>query len=341
MTTNVAVIGAGPWGKNHVRVYSELGGVNLFVVSDVSSQALESIKTKYPETKTTTDYTSVLRDSSVDCVSVCVPAGLHYNVCKEALSAGKHILVEKPLTLNSKEALELVKLAEKEKLVLAVGHIFRFDPTLKKAKEEYKKGTFGKIYYISQARMGLKRPREDCGVIFNYASHDLDILCFFLDKEMPKEITAVTAHSLGRREYEDLAIITTRFDNGVLGYLQVSWLPPKKTRDFWIVGEKSSAFVDTMKFEIEVFKSGIVPSCDNFGMFQLITKEGESCKLPVEKCEPLKEELSHVIDCVKSGKKPVNDGYVGLRTVKMLEAALKSAEESRTLRLDEEGNVVS
>jgi predicted dehydrogenase len=334
--TGYAVIGAGPWGKNHVRVAAETEKAELKIVCDTDREVLADIEKKY-SIDTTTDYKKVLASPEVDAVSICVPAKVHYKLAKEALGADKHVLVEKPFTLNSKDAEELIKLAREKRKVLAVGQIFRFDPTIRKLKEEIRKGAFGKIYFISLARLGLKNPRGDVGVIFNYATHDFDIMCDVLEQEYPKEITAVTTHPLGR-EYEDLAILTARF-NDTLGYSQVSWLTPKKVREFMLLGEKKSASVDSINFDMEIFDSGIIADYDSFNQFRLITKEGPSRKLSVEKKEPLQEELKHFLECIKTGKEPINSGEVGLRTIKMAEAAIESAKRKCTVELNEKGDM--
>jgi UDP-N-acetylglucosamine 3-dehydrogenase len=334
MTINIGVIGAGPWGKNHIRVYSNLEDVKLHTISDLNEKWLE----KAPEnTKTTKDYKEILNNDEIQAVSICTPAATHYSLTKEALLAGKHVLVEKPLTTKSEQAEELVKIAEEKGLTLAVGQIFRFDPSIRKVKEEIEKGTFGKVYSLSLTRMGLKKPREDAGAIINYAVHDLDIMCDVLNKKYPKEITAITTHPLNR-EYEDLAIVSARFEDGTLGYCQVSWLIPKKIREFWLIGEHKSAHIDPISFDLEIFDAGIIPQYEDFGGFKLITKEGPSNKPEIDKKEPLGEEIKHFIECIKENKKPVISGEVGLRTIKMVEAALISAKEKKTIYLDEDGN---
>lgn len=328
----VAVIGAGAWGRNHVRIYRELEGAELSLVSDLNPEFMKGIPCN-----TTSDYREILKDKSIGAVSVCTPASTHFQIASECLEAGKHVLVEKPMCLDSSSAGKLIKLAKGRGLTLMVGHTFRFDPTIRKAREEMENGAFGRIYYLSLSRMGLKVPREDCGVIFNYAVHDLDIMCDFLGRDFPDEISAVVTRSLGRK-YEDLAVISARFGD-VFAYSQVSWLSPVKVRDFWIVGEKKSAFVDTMKLELSIYDSGVKPSYDSFGAFQLITRSGSVSKPEFRKWEPLKMELSHFLDCIKTGETPIASGEVGLRAVKMAEAALKSSEGGRGVSLDGNGDV--
>lgn len=337
MGVNVGVIGTGPWGKNHIRVFHELKEANLKTVCDLDVKILEKIKSLYNVT-ITANYTEILRDAKIDAVSICLPASLHYKVVKEALNMGKNVLVEKPFTLNSKEAFELVGLAEKKKLVLGVGQIFRYEPTIAALKKEIAKGTFGKLYCLSQARMGLKKPRQDVGVIFNYAVHDIDIMCDILNKDYPNEITAITSYALGR-VFDDHAIIVLKFDD-VLAYTQVSWLIPQKIRELRLIGEKRSADLDIMNFEMEIFDSGIVPQYDSFGKFQLITKQGDSYKQKMEKEEPLKKELLDFITAIKQGGNMIADANVGFRAVRISEAAYQSAKEKRTIKLDKDGNSI-
>lgn len=324
---NVAVIGAGPWGRNHIRIYNNLPDVTLAYIVEKNPAIYKKIEQEFGK-ECISDYHNLLK-CGIDAFSICTPASTHYEIAKDALNAGINVLVEKPLTLSSLEAMELVNLAKKKKKILAVGHVFRFDPAIKKLKEEIKKGTFGKIYYLSLSRLGLKKPREDAGAVLNYATHDLDIMCDVLGQE-PKEVTAVVTNSLGR-DFEDHAIVIVKFSDGAVGYSQVGWLTPKKLREFWVVGEKRSAYIDPINCELEIFESGIVPEYTDFGTFRLITKEGGSYKPIFDKKEPLKEELKHFIDCIKTGKEPINNGEVGAQAVKLANLALCSSKERQSI----------
>lgn len=322
---NVGVIGAGVWGKNHVRVLSELDDVNLVNVADLDAGNLNGIG-KTHNIKTTTDHKEILNDPEIKAVSICTPASTHYKVIKEALEADKHVLVEKPLTLNSVEGEELVKLAEEKNKVLMVGHIFRFNPGVIRLKEEIKKGTLGKVYFMYGSRMGLMTPRSDCGVIFDFALHDIDTFCFLLD-DKPIEIKTVS-NSYTKSEFEDVGFITLKFKDEILANVGVSWLSPVKTRDLWVVGEKKSAKLDYLTQELEIFDKGIIEEkyeekYDSFGAFKLITKQGDDLKLNIENKEPLKEEIAHFVDCVINNKKPIVDGKIGLEIVKIIENIIK------------------
>lgn len=299
------------------------------MVSDLNDNALKDAQKL--GTSVTKNYKDII-NSDIEAISICTPASTHASIAIECMNAGKHVLVEKPLALNRTDAENMVETAEKNNVILMVGHTFRFDPAVKKAKELKVSGEFGNIHYLSLMRMGLRKPREDCGVIFNFAVHDFDIITNILD-ERPTEITAITTNTL-KREFEDFALIVAKFKSGVLGYSQVGWLSPVKLRDFWIVGEKKSAFVDSMKNELVVYDSGSYPISNSFGDYKIITREGGKSALSLENIEPLKEELKHFIECIQTRKRPISDGKVGLEIVKILEAAMKSAQNGVPVNLE-------
>lgn len=338
MTVNMAVIGCGAWGRNHVRIYNELEGAKLAAVSDASKDLCRDTAAEF-RTRCEPDFSKLAADRGIDAVSICTPASTHFQIAMKFIEAGKHVLVEKPMCLSSADAQKLTDAAKRQGVTLMAGQVFRFDPTIMVAKDEKKKGTFGDIYHLSLSRMGLKTPRNDCGVIFNYAVHDFDMMCDFLGERYPREVMAITTNNLGRK-FEDFAMVSLKFSGGTLGYTQVSWLSPAKVRDFWIVGEKKSAYVDTMNFELAIYDSGVVQKYGSFGDFQLITRSGGVTKPFIQKWEPLKKELSHFVECIEKRKPPISGGDVGLRTVRMAEAALLSAKMKKAVQLDGEGMVI-
>ena len=325
MTLNVGVIGAGVWGKNHIRILSEIEDVNLVKIADLEEKNLNIAKTF--KIQTTLDHKEILNDPEIAAVSICTPASTHYKLIKEALEANKHVLVEKPLALNSKDGEELVNLAKDKNKILMVGHIFRFNPGVLRLKEEIKKGTFGKVYFMYGSRMGLMTPRPDCGVIFDFALHDIDTFCFLLD-DIPMEVTTIS-NSYTRTDFDDVGFITLKFKDNVLANVGVSWLSPVKVRDLWLVGEKKSAKLDYLTQELEIFDKGVVDGSleeqyKSFGEFKLLTKQGDDYKPNIENKEPLKEEILHFIDCITNNKKPIVDGSVGLEIIKIIERAIKN-----------------
>jgi len=324
----VAVIGCGPWGKNHIRIYRELEQASLIGASDKCSPELLGDL----GIKVTKDYKQILRNEAVEALSICTPASTHFQVAMDCLNAGKHVLCEKPLSLTSHEAGLLVKKADEKEACLMVGHTFRFDGAVRWIREKIRAGYFGEIFYVSLQRMGPGRPREDCGALHNYAPHDFDIFSFILNEDYPNEITGIIEKGLGR-EYEDFALISARYGGDTLAYSQVSWLSPKKMRDFWVVGEKKSAFVDTENSRVILYNSFIDKN-------KLLPVAESQKVVKIDSKEPLKQELAHFLECVETGKPSISSGEIGVKSIRMIEAALKSAELKKTMRLKGNGEYV-
>lgn len=328
---NMGVIGTGVWGKNHVRVISEIADANLVKISDVKGSNFDYLSSTF-KINTTKDHKEILQDENIDAVSICTPVSRHYDLVKEALNAGKHVLVEKPITLDYKEAIELAELAKEKKLILMVGHIFRFNPAIHRLKEDIKKGVFGKIRFMYGSRMGLMTPRSDCGVIMDFALHDIDTFCFLLDG-YPNEVTCVGSF-YKEDDFEDVGFITLRFGKKILANVGVSWLTPKKVRDLWVIGEEKSASLDYLNQELNIYNKGIVPRYDSFGEFALVKREGDDHKPFIINKESLKAEVVHFLDCIKNKKKPIIDGFEGAKIIKIIDACYKSLKEKRTVGVD-------
>ncbi len=327
----IAVIGTGTWGKNHVRVLTESGSADLVKICDAKGTNLEYLHNTF-KIPTTQDHTEILQDSSIDAVSICVPSSQHYSIIKEALLSGKHVLVEKPMTTDSEQAIELQNLAGQKNLVLMVGHIFRYHPGVHKLKEEIKKGTFGKIRFMYGSRMGLMTPRQDCGVIYDFAVHDIDTFCYLLN-ELPTEVTC-TGSFYNKNQFEDVGFITLSFSKNIKANVGVSWLTPKKVRELWIIGEEKSASMDYMTQELTIYNKGIVPQYDSFGEFSLVKQEGDDYSPFIHNKEPLKEEIHHFLECVEKSKKPISDAQNAIDVIKIVEACHTSLKEKKTIQVD-------
>jgi len=309
----IGVIGAGKWGQNHLRVFSELGCLTALADND---KERKEIADKY-NIAFFTDYKKML--PLVDAVSIVVPTNLHYGIVKGCLQSNKHVLVEKPITLSSKEAKELVELAKKKSLILAVGYLFRFNNAVKLVKNEIKK--IGEVQYITARYIHSdKPPRKDCGVIFNFAIHLIDILNFILDSK-PKKVFCRKKNFLSK-EREDVAFIILDYGKFIAN-LEVSWLHPEKKRDLWIIGSKEKVYADLLNQEIKKFP--IEVSHDK-------TIKGREIILEVEKNEPLREELKHFCDCIKN-KDVTNVAEEEIATTKVCEACLLSAENEEEIIL--------
>ena len=306
----IGVIGAGKWGSNHIRVFQELqseGMCELVGFSDRDRDKKGAFGCQYYES-----YKELLK--FVDAVSIAVPTDMHYEVVKDCLLAGKHVLVEKPITLNSEEAGELIKISERENLILASGYIYRFNPAVLKLKERMSE--FGTIHNITMRYIhSHKPPRRDSGVIFNLASHLFDILLFLIG--VPKKLVCMKTNYISE-EREDSAVILADYGD-FYASLEVSWLHPLKRRDAWIIASERKVYVDFLEQKmVEHFIEARQEETINRGF----------ADVKIDKKEPLKEELKHFIVCSERGKKPVNDAFSGYIVTKLCEIALKSANGS-------------
>ncbi len=320
----LAVIGTGYWGKNHVRALKELldeGKIEELYVCDVDKGRAKEIAKNYGVSY----YTDYRELPSIDGVVIATPSDTHYEIAKNFLEDGKDVLVEKPMTLDSKEAEKLIEIAEKNGNILMVGHIFRYHPAVIELKNRIERGDFGKIYYMMSNRFSLRQPRKDMGVLFALGIHEVDIFCYLLNKEYPNAIFATFENYIGG--VEETAQITLYFEEGTKGYAFESWITPVygKKRELVVVGSRLSAYVDYLKpNEIKFFDSMI----ESEG----VAIEG-SYTVPLEYKEPLKEELKDFIECIRTRKKPIADMYVGKRAVEMIEAAIEAAKNGERLHM--------
>ena len=314
-TVNVGVIGVGAMGENHVRVYHKMEEANLMGVSDVSERALKKIEKKYGA-KGYTDYCELLANPEIEVVSVCVPTTFHHAVVMEAIRHKKHVLVEKPIAFTLTEAEEMIAAAKEAGVILATGHVERFNPAVQKAKELIDDGVIGDIVSAFAKRVGPLPPRiKDVGVSIDLAIHDLDIMNYLFEEEIT-QVYGTMNSSFDDSEFEDHAEIMVSFDNESTGIIEVNWLTPYKRRELELTGTAGIISVDYIQQSIEVF-----------GKF------AQDIEIVHE--EPLKGELKSFLNSVVEEKEPVITGEDGLKALKMVIAANKSSKEHRPVSLDE------
>lgn len=329
--TGIAVIGTGYWGKNHVRTYSELvseGMIDSVKICDLDEKRARELGEAF-NIEYLTDYKELIADSNIDAVSIVTPSHTHYALAKEFMEAGKDVLVEKPMTMDSKEAEKLVKIANDTNQILMVGHIFRHHPAVKELKHRIDRGEFGKIQLISSNRLSFGAPRKDMGVIYALGVHEVDMFCYLMDREYPDSIHTTASYAL-QSDIEETAMITMDFNN-TKAYAFESWLMPVygKQRDLVVVGSEKAAKIDYLKpQELEVFDIRIAEQ-DFDGKTAFSVENEGSYTIPIPYAEPLKEELRHFIQCVNDRLTPISDGEIGLRAVRMAEAALESVKSGR------------
>ena len=224
----VGIVGVGHWGRNYVRVFSQLDSSELVACADSEVSRSEELRGRIPELKFYADARSMLREASLEAVVVSTPADTHYELVKAALESGCHVLVEKPMTCVSSQSEELVRLAEDRGLTLMVGHTFLYNPGVRKMKELVKSESFGTMYSMTATRTHLGLVRADVSTMWDLGAHDVSIFIYLMETG-PERVSAVTGHYLDP-DRADVAFITLFFPGGVLGNVTVSWVDSNKVR---------------------------------------------------------------------------------------------------------------
>lgn len=307
----VGLIGLGYWGKNILRNLYELGV--LHTACDFSHEVIEERKRSFPEVSYTTDFNDLLSNSEIKAIAIATPAVTHYELAKKALLAGKDVFVEKPMTTSVKEGEELVKIAEERNKIIMVGHILQYHPAVTKLKELISQGLIGEIIYIYSHRVNVGKIRTDENVWWSLAPHDVSLILMLTEK-MPKRIY-YQGLSYITKGIDDIALASLEFENGIRGHIFVGWWHPYKEQKLVVIGSKGMLIFDDTTEE----KLFLYPHKVEWNNGIPVAKKEEMRVIPVEKKEPLKEELLHFIECVKERKSPRTDVYEGLRVLKVLE----------------------
>ncbi len=321
----VGVLGAGYWGPKLIRNFHEIPSADMAMVCDLRQDRLAHVRELYPAVRVTTDYQELLR-SDVEAVAIATPIPTHHRLAREALLAGKHVLVEKPLTANSEEAEDLVNLAEKRGLSLMVGHTFEYNPAVEYLRRIIAAGELGRIYYINATRVNLGIFQPDINVVWDLAPHDVSILLFILGM-LPVNVSARGAAYV-RPKIHDVAYLTLHFPNEIMADIRVSWLDPCKIRRITVVGSKKMVVYDDVEptEKIKIYDKGVdvPPYSDTLEEFHLSYRYGDITTPAIPNVEPLRVECEHFLHCVRTGERPRSDGRDGLEVVRILEAATRS-----------------
>jgi len=323
----IGLIGTGYWGPNIARSFELTGKATIRWLCDINAAQLAKIASKYPHAKTTSQVDEVLVDETVNVVAISTPASTHFEITRRALGAGKHVLVEKPVTLNSKEALQLIRLAQKKQKVLMVGHVFEYNFTIRALKNLIDSGELGEIYYLNFERTNLGPVRTDVNALWDLAAHDVSIMCYLLDSS-PVNVTA-RGQAFLNGGMEDAVFATFTFANGIIAHVNGSWLNPRKVREIIAVGSKKMAIWNDLDLQspIRIYDKRIVDPSeipDTFMAYKTAVVDGGVYIPNIQHNQPLQAECEHFIECVEQGGQPLSDGYSGLRVVLALEAATAS-----------------
>lgn len=324
---SVGVIGCGNWGFNHVRVFGEHSKCILSWCCDLNKNILKKINERYTTTKTTNSYEEILEDVGVDAVCISTPAITHFEIAKKALDKKKHVLIEKPLATNSKSATELVKRAIKNKVLLMPGHVFNFNPCIKKIQEIIKSGQVGNIFYLNSTRTGFGPIRNDVNAMWDLAPHDIYTIANLIG-EWPVTVTA-TGSSFIRKKIEDVVFLSMKFRKNKIANVHLSWLNPSKIRRMEIVGDKKMIEFDDVSIneKVKIYNKRVIKDTNinpSFLEFQLSLRDGDIYLPKISKEEPLKIECEYFLDSINKSKIDKKLCVEAIHTISVLEAAEKS-----------------
>ena len=326
MTVGIGLVGCGRWGLNYLRAFSELEGCRVVAACDISPERLREAERRAPGVRTSRELHELLAAADVDAVIVATDATRHYEVARAALEAGKHSLVEKPMTTDIGHARHLCDLAAQKDRVLMVGHVFRYNPAVNHLQKVISSGTLGQLEYLAFTRTNLGPIRSDVNVVWDLMTHDVSILLHFLNQK-PSWVSAQGASFLSSR-YEDVAFATLGFDNGVIANIRASWLDPRKVREITVVGGGKMAFFNDLDSQepVRIFDKGAMrePSYETFGEFKLVTRNGEVVSPAIPAAEPLKNQCQHFLQSVTTHRPVLSNGGDGLRVVEVVVAINQS-----------------
>ena len=328
----IAQVGLGYWGPNLLRNLLTVGDAHVTWAVDQDPDRLHDARERAGGLKVTTEYGEVLASDDVDAVVIATPAALHFQMVRQALLAGKHALVEKPLAMTSAESRELAELAKSRDLVLMVGHTFLYNAAVRKVRQYIVDGELGDVLYLYSQRLNLGRVRKDVNALWNFAPHDISIILYLLGAR-PSSVAAQGFAYL-QPSIADVVFCNLTFPDGRAAHLHISWLDPLKVRRMTVVGTQKMAVYDDTSSDakIALYDRGMesIPTAQspkdfaNFAEYQLLPRRGDVVIPAFKFPEPLQTQCAHFVECVRNGQTPLTDAMHGLAVVEVLEAAQRS-----------------
>lgn len=317
----IAVVGSGYWGKNLIRNYQDLNVLKL--ICDKNEALLSSYQKQLPNVDVCLAFNDVLGRKDIDGVVIATPAETHFTLAREALLAGKHVFVEKPLVLDEGEGRELIHLAGNNSLVLMVGHLLRYHPAFIHLKDLVQKGELGRINYIYSHRLNLGKIRREENILWSFAPHDISMI-LALAGEDPESVVATGGNYLHQR-IADVTTTHMTFSSGLQAHIFVSWLHPFKEQKLVVVGDRKMAvFDDTQPWKDKLL---LYPHEIKWQQNMPVPTKAQPDRVMIEEQEPLRMECRHFLDCISKKKRPVTDGDEGLRVLRVLNASQVSLDQ--------------
>jgi predicted dehydrogenase len=340
----IGVLGYGYWGPNLARNFSTAPGCSVKAVADLRQGRLDAVRGLYPAVRTTTDFAEIISAPDVDAVAIATPVSSHFDLAMAALCAGKHVLIEKPMTASTDQARRLIDEADRRNRVLFVDHTFVYTGAVRKIRELITNGSVGDLYYYDSTRVNLGLFQHDVNVLWDLAVHDLAIMDFI----MPRTPVAVSATGVSHVNGgpENTAYVTAFFDNHLIGHVHANWLAPVKVRRTLIGGSQKMIVYDDLEVseKIKVYDKGITVTESDDAAVQLRVgyRTGDMWAPQLEGAEALGVMIRHFLQCITDRTvAPITGGQAGLHVVQILEAATRSmAERGRVVELSPMGQIV-
>jgi len=326
---NIGIVGCGYWGPNLVRNFNAVRNCCVKLICDSDPRRLAHIGKLYPSLATATDFASLLNGTNVDAVVVATPAHTHYTLARQALEAGKHVFIEKPMATSSIDCDDLVQMAAGKERTLMIGHTFLYSAPVRKIKQIVDAGDLGPICYISSRRLNLGLFQKHINVVWDLAPHDISVISYVMG-QVPCAVNC-QGHAHLTPNVEDVSSMTLQFPCGGFATVHNSWLDPRKVREMTIVGMRRMIVYDDLeplqKIRIFDVRVEMPPHYDTFAQFQFSYHYGDMYAPRIEQDEALKTECEHFIDCIRTGAKPLSGGAEGRDLVCVLEAASASLKQ--------------
>ena len=324
---NIGVIGCGYWGPNLVRNFQIQKETEVTAVCDIRPERLEFIGRMYPSIKKlSSSDNEIIKSTDVDAVVICTPVSTHHKLAMQALENGKHVFLEKPFTATSREAEEIIELAEKKGLTVMVDHTFVYTGAVEKIKQSIDSGDLGDLYYFDSVRVNLGLFQHDVNVIWDLAPHDVSIMDYLLNST-PQAVSATGMAHFGN-DLENMAYISTFYPNNVMGHIHVNWLAPVKVRKTLICGSKKMVVYDDMEpsDKVKIYDRGVdlVKSREEIYEMLIQYRTGDMLAPKIDLTEALKKIAREFYDAVNEKRAPRTDSRSGWQVVRILEAANQS-----------------
>ncbi len=327
---NFGVIGYGYWGPNVVRNLMNLDGSEVRAIAEVNPAAQARARKAYPGVRITASAMEVISSRDIDVIAIVSPVWTHYELTKAALENGKHVFVEKPFTSTAVQGEELINLAQQKNLKIMVDYTFLFTGAVKRIGQLIQEGALGNLYYYDSTRVNLGLFQHDINVLWDLAPHDLSIMDHLIKAKPDGVVATGQGHLNG---HEDVAFMTLYFPEKIIAHINVNWLSPVKVRTTLIGGEKRMVVWNDLAADekVKVYDKG-VKITSREGVYELLVsyRSGDMWSPQLEQVEALRQELTYFVECIMTGREPFNDGFAGLRVVRMLEAASESLNRKGT-----------